>query len=108
MGAEKIIEKDIRKRLKSLGFLTQKIHVGQYGPEGFPDLLVARDGITSYFEVKKPGEVPDPIQDYRMKELRGVGCIAEPVWSFGDVTRALRKGEISYERGRSNRKSRKV
>lgn len=92
MGAEKNIERDIRKRLEAEGFVTYKIHVGQYGPKGFPDLLVARDGITSYFEVKALDEVPDPIQDYCMKELRRVGCVAEPVWSFGDVTRALKKG----------------
>jgi Holliday junction resolvase len=97
VGAEKNIEKNIRKRLKGLGFQTYKIHVGKYGPEGFPDLLVARDGITSYFEVKAPDEEPDPIQNYRMKELRKVGCIAEPVWSFDDVTKALRKGGISYD-----------
>jgi hypothetical protein len=97
MGAEKNIERDIRKRLEAEGFLTHKIHVGQYGPKGFPDLLVVRFGITSYLEVKKPGETPEPIQDYRMKELRGVGCIAQPVWSFKDVIRVLKKGGISYE-----------
>lgn len=94
MGAEKIIEKDIRKNLKAEGFVTQKIHVGQYGPVGFPDLLVIRNGITSYFEVKKPGKVPDPIQDYRMEELREAGCVTEPVWSYNDVIRALRKGGL--------------
>ena len=97
MGAEEIIEKDIRKKLKAEGFLTHKIHVGQYGPEGFPDLLIVRFGITSYLEVKKPGEVPDPIQIYRMKELRDVGCIAQPVWSFRDVVRVLKEGGINYE-----------
>jgi hypothetical protein len=89
MGAEKVIERNIRKCLKDRNYLSYKIHVGQYGPEGFPDLLVVKHGITSYFEVKKPGETPTPIQMFRMKELRQVGCVARPVWSFVDVMRAL-------------------
>lgn len=85
MGREKIIERGIRKYLKKRGYLTEKIHVGQYGPEGFPDLLVIRDGVTSYFEIKKPGEVPSPIQRHRLKELKEAGCIAAVVWSLKDV-----------------------
>lgn len=98
MGAEKIIEKDIRKKLEDLGFLTQKIHVGQYGPKGFPDLLVTKDGITSYFEVKVPGKIPTPIQSRCMEELRRAGCVAQPVWSFRDVIKALLRGGINCER----------
>jgi hypothetical protein len=94
MGAEKIIESNIRKYLRTHGYLTYKIHVGQYGPEGFPDLLVVKRGITSYFEVKRPGEGPTPIQIFRLKELRQAGCIAKPVWSDMDVIRALRKESI--------------
>lgn len=91
MGVEKVIERNIRKRLEALKFVTYKIHVGRYGPIGFPDLLIVKDGITSYFEVKKPGEVPDPIQDYQMEILRKAGCISQPVWSFKDVMEALKR-----------------
>lgn len=91
-GAEKIIEHNIRKYLKERNYLTYKIHVGQYGPEGFPDLLIVKHGITSYLEVKVPGEVPTPIQMFRMKELRRAGCMARPVWSIAHVERALREG----------------
>ncbi|MBE9572609.1 MAG: VRR-NUC domain-containing protein [Proteobacteria bacterium] len=94
MGAEKIIENNIKKYLRTHGYLTYKIHVGQYGPEGFPDLLVVKHGITSYFEVKRPGEGPSPIQIFRLKELRQAGCIAKPVWSDVDVIRALKKGSM--------------
>jgi Holliday junction resolvase len=92
MGAEKIIERNIRKYLKEHGYLSYKIHVGQYGPEGFPDLLVVKAGVTSYFEVKAPGKVPEPIQILRLRELRQHGCIAKPVWSDKDVIRALKEG----------------
>lgn len=94
MGVEKVTEKNIRKNLKAEGFLTQKIHVGRYGPVGFPDLLVIRGGITSYFEIKAPDKTPDHIQNYQMKELRKAGCIAEPVWSYNDIVRILRKGGL--------------
>jgi hypothetical protein len=92
MGAEKIIENSIKKFLREHGYLTFKIHVGRYGPEGFPDLLVVKQGITSYLETKKPGETPTPIQVFRMKQLRQAGCIARPVWSIAHVERALREG----------------
>lgn len=92
MGAEKVTERNIRKYLKERGYLTYKIHVGRYGPEGFPDLLVVKQGITSYLEVKAPGKAPEPIQLLRMKELRQAGCIARSVRSIADVERALKGG----------------
>jgi hypothetical protein len=98
MGAEKIIEDNIKKYLRTHGYLIYKIHVGQYGPEGFPDLLIVKKGITSYLEVKKPGKGPTPIQIFRMSELHQAGCIAEPVWSLKDAIQAL--GE-EFVNGRS-------
>lgn len=94
MGAEKITERNIRKYLGAHGYLTYKIHVGQYGPEGFPDLLIVRQGITSYLEVKAQGKTPEPIQVFRMSELHRAGCVAEPVWSVGDAIRVLKEGSI--------------
>ena len=94
MGAEKTIERNIRGNLEGLGFLTYKIHVGRYGPRGFPDLIVIKNNITSYFEVKIPGEVPTPIQIVRLTELRGAGCIAEAVCGYNDVQQILRGEKI--------------
>jgi hypothetical protein len=94
MGAEKIIENNIKRYLKKQGYISYKIHVGRYGPEGFPDLLVVKRGITSYLEVKKLGEEPSAIQILRMSELHRAGCIAEPVWSVKDAVQALREGSI--------------
>lgn len=90
MGAEKIIERSVRKYLKEQGYISYKIHVGQYGPLGFPDLLIIKHGITGYLEVKAPGKVPEPIQIFQMSELRRAGCVAEPVWSVRDAVRALK------------------
>ena len=94
MGAEKIIENNIKKYLRAHGYLIYKIHVGQYGPNGFPDLLVVKEGITSYLEVTALGKVPEPIQIFQMSELRRAGCIAEPIWSLGDAIQALKKGGV--------------
>jgi Holliday junction resolvase len=91
-GAEKIIERNIRKCLKEREYLSYKIHVGQYGPEGFPDLLAVKNGVTSYFEIKQPGKEPTPIQLFRLRELRQAGCVARPVWSCADVIRILKEG----------------
>ena len=93
-GPEKLIERNIRKNLEGLGFLTYKIHVGRWGPVGFPDLLIVRNGITSYFEVKDVGEVPKPIQKHVMSVLRGAGCVAEAVQSYNEVQQILRGEKI--------------
>ena len=90
MGAEKLIERNIRKNLKELGYLTYKIHGGKYGCKGFPDLIVIKDGITSFFEVKAPGGILAPIQLFRLTELRGAGCVAETVQSYSEVQQILR------------------
>ena len=91
-GPEKLVERNIRRNLEGLGFLTYKIHIGRYGPIGFPDLLIVRGGITSFFEVKDLGEVPSPIQKHVMSVLRGAGCVAEAVQSYSEVQQIL-KGE---------------
>jgi hypothetical protein len=90
VGVEKRIERAIRKELESMGYKTYKIHVGQYGPNGFPDLLIIKDGITSYLEVKALDEEPADIQWLRIKELRDAGCIAQPVWSVRDALNVLK------------------
>jgi len=96
MGAEKTIETGIREYLEGLGYQTYKIHVGQYGPLGFPDLLVIKKGITSYFEVKNTGKEPEKIQQMRIRDLREAGCIVDVVRSIGDALYALRKEGVIW------------
>ena len=97
MGAEKKIETKIRKFLKNQGYKTYKIHVGQYGPRGFPDLIVVKDGVTSFLEIKDVNEFPTPIQELRIEELRNYGCIAGPVRSIADVCNFLNLRRTFYE-----------
>jgi hypothetical protein len=40
---------------------------------GIPDLLLLKDGKASFVEVKREGQKPRPLQEYRIKELRSLG-----------------------------------
>lgn len=42
-----------------------------------PDLLLIKDGIASFVEVKSSGGGITPLQNYRAKQLRGFGCSVE-------------------------------
>jgi len=52
---------------KNRGFLTPKV---KFAEAGYPDrLFVSPSGHTVWIEFKKPGEQPDPLQVYRLREL---------------------------------------
>lgn len=40
---------------------------------GIPDLLLLRDGVARFIEVKRKGCKPRPLQDYRIKQLKALG-----------------------------------
>ena len=40
---------------------------------GTPDLICHKDGRTVYIEVKRPGQKPRPLQDFRHRELAKYG-----------------------------------
>lgn len=37
---------------------------------GIPDLLCLKNGKAFFIEIKRPGEKPCPLQDYRINELK--------------------------------------
>lgn len=74
---ESKIQARIIKRLEKEGYWVVKIILSS--KPGFPDLLVLKDGKAFFVEVKRPGEKPRPLQEYRMNELRELGFICE-VW----------------------------
>lgn len=41
--------------------------------KGVPDLIAHKDGRTVYIEVKRPGQKPRILQEFRMKELENYG-----------------------------------
>ncbi|MEG1659460.1 MAG: VRR-NUC domain-containing protein [Bacteroides sp.] len=74
---ESKIQARIIKRLESEGYYVVKLILTN--KNGIPDLLLLKDGVTSFVEVKRPGEKPRPLQEYRMRELTELGFKCE-VW----------------------------
>lgn len=74
---ESKIQARIIKRLESEGYYVVKLILTN--KNGIPDLLVLKDGKAFFVEVKRPGEKPRPLQEYRMQELTALGFKCE-VW----------------------------
>lgn len=68
---ESVIQHNIIKRYEADGYIVVKIGLCNKG--GFPDLMLLKDGKASFVEVKRPGQKPRPLQEYRLKELREAG-----------------------------------
>ena len=68
---ESAIQRKIIKRYEANGYLVVKI--GLCNKAGFPDLMLLKDGKAIFVEVKRPGQKPRPLQEYRLNELRNAG-----------------------------------
>lgn len=68
---ESAIQRKIIKRYEDDGYLVVKLSLTN--KNGFPDLMLLKDGKASFVEVKRPGQKPRPLQEYRLKELRDAG-----------------------------------
>ena len=66
-----------------------KIHTGQYGRVGTPDILCVYYGQAYFFEVKRPMESAAPIQEYEMMQWRLAGARAMVVRSSAEAIGAL-------------------
>jgi hypothetical protein len=64
---ESQIQSSLIKKLRSSGWLVNKLI--NVSLNGTPDLIAHKLGKTIYIEVKRPGQKPRPLQEYRMKEL---------------------------------------
>ncbi len=70
---EKEIEDKFRKAVKRAGGKAYKFV--SPGNDGVPDrLVVMPGGHMGFVEVKAPGKHLTPLQQARMRELRGLGC----------------------------------
>lgn len=70
---EKEIEEKFREAVKRAGGKAYKFV--SPGNGGVPDrLAVLPGGHIGFVEVKAPGKHPTPLQQARMRELRGLGC----------------------------------
>ena len=68
---ESRIQSQIIKRYEKLGYMVVKVLL--CNKNGFPDVMLLKDGKASFIEVKRPGEKPRPLQEFRIKELRSLG-----------------------------------
>lgn len=70
---EKTIEAVLVKEVKKRGGICPKFT--SPGMDGMPDRLVLLPhGRFGFVEVKAPGEKPRPLQAYRHRQLRRLGC----------------------------------
>lgn len=68
---ESVVQSRIVKRYEAQGWFVVKLVLTS--KPGIPDLLCLKDGKAVFIEVKRPGEKPRALQDYRINELRGMG-----------------------------------
>lgn len=68
---ESVIQARIIKRYESQGWSVLKLILTNQ--PGIPDLLCLKNGKALFIEVKRPGENPRPLQEYRINELRKNG-----------------------------------
>lgn len=79
---EKTLEAYLCQKVKSLGGKCLKMT----GEKGIPDRLVILPGGKCIFvELKREGEKPRPIQDYRIQQLKFLGCDVLVIDSKEDI-----------------------
>lgn len=68
---ESVIQSSLIKKYESQGYMVVKLILTN--KSGIPDLLLLKGGKASFVEVKREGQKPRPLQEYRIKELRSLG-----------------------------------
>jgi len=89
---EKDIIKQIRDYLKTLeGCFSFKMHGGQFGAAGIPDLIICYKGRFIALEVKAEKGRTTILQEATLRRIRAAGGIAEVVRSVSDAQAILLK-----------------
>jgi hypothetical protein len=93
MVLEKDIEGNVCRWAKKNGFLVVKV---RFYDVGYPDrLFISPTGHTIFIEFKRPGEVPDAIQAFRLRMLKGRGIPAYWADNFHTAVSILREALVS-------------
>ena len=74
---ESITQNRVIKRLEKEGWLVIKLGITNFN--GIPDLMSLKDGVARFIEVKRKGEKPRPLQEYRHRQLRQQGFEVEVI-----------------------------
>lgn len=95
---EKQIENQIKRYLDSLGVWYMKVHGSMYQKAGVPDIICCIKGKFIGIEVKRPGGIVSPLQQFNINEIHRSGGVAFVAYSVEDVRQqfdALRLSEES-------------
>jgi Holliday junction resolvase len=71
MKLESEKQRKLIEKYESDGYYVIKLI--QTNKNGIPDLILLKDGKCFFIEVKREGEKPKPLQEYRRKELEAKG-----------------------------------
>lgn len=101
---EKAIESRVVAWAKKKGFLAVKV---KFNDNGYPDrLFISRKGHTIFIEFKVPGEIPEPLQEYRITELQTRGIPAYWTDNYDDailiLSAALEPEKLPEESGQAS------
>lgn len=72
---ESRIQARIIERHQAEGWLV--VRLIQTNMNGIPDLLLLKDGVARFIEVKRPGQKPRKLQQYRIEQLKAAGFEVE-------------------------------
>lgn len=72
---ESRIQSRIIERYQQQGWIC--VRLIQTNLNGIPDLLLLREGKARFIEVKRPGNKPEPLQAFRIEQLRRAGFEVE-------------------------------
>ena len=72
---EQAIQRRLIKQLEADGYYVIKLTVTN--KTGIPDLIALKPNEVRFIEVKRPNGKVSKIQEYRIKELRKLGFVAE-------------------------------
>lgn len=68
---ESEIQRSLIKKYEKDGYMVVKLILTN--KPGIPDLLLLKNGVASFVEVKRPKGKPRPLQEYRIAELQRLG-----------------------------------
>ena len=83
MELESKIQSRIIGKLRESGYFVTKLSVTSTA--GIPDLLAIKEGRAYFIEVKRRGNKPSELQQYRIKELQSYGAVVIVAYSVDDI-----------------------
>ena len=84
MELESKIQSRIIGKLRDSGYFVTKLSVTSTA--GIPDLLAIKEGMAYFIEVKREGNKPSELQQYRIKELQSYGVVVIVAYSVDDIS----------------------